>query len=678
MDEDMQETGLSQQMDTVGLSASSASAPSQLQDGGTTVVVPPPSGPRVKVNELALAQLVENEALQHFELVQAAVRPEDRAVPLLFPRTWLMLERVLKKLAYFTNSDDDWKVLGFALYEGPEPSPQSLHSRARVAQILLSLAQQTDWIVSCKNAAAKASARIDHALTSCLDNLEVLLWARETQKTSKLPLYKELGQAAVELLEATAENAGEWIVTQWSELLETTLRRPVTIDRSRQLAAMSERGDKKVLDELKGQAATLWLPADKNQATRLLKNYLSRTEAAQRPTSLRMIVPVPLYPEVSSVKSLLDLWTCYLMDSQWAPIVVSSTVTLTPMDMVLPGRDFPRSVRMGLAIFSLGHDGDKIPMQIFEHRQPRLTVVAAKVAVLDVPTTVVTRLMAALNSNIYADALVRDPVRSPLSTKLNPRMVINLIYDNAVWDQAILYGLNMLRDLPLGAGTYIYTGLRSIIADSASLILEIGDPSSMEHYWPLCSQAVAITPSKLAIFSTTEKTQWVATFDAVFQSNPQDTVALLRAKQSQGGRAIATPSGTRSSLAATRRGGNRKVTSQDYVTTVTAQGELGREDNALMCQLLLKVSEELGLGLAPAADPECPKTGEFYLCSAVHAAARPGMMRILLPDVESVKKVKEALHGQSMKVGMDTVGITVANDLLDARAAPGGRNRRNH
>ena len=200
----------------------------------------------------------------------------------------------------------------------------------------------------------------------------------------------------------------------------------------------------------------------------------------------------------------------------------------------------------------------------------------------------------------------------------------------------------------------------------------------MEHYWPLCSQAVAITPSKLAIFSTTEKTQWVATFDAVFQSNPQDTVALLRAKQSQGGRAIATPSGTRSSLAATRRGGNRKVTSQDYVTTVTAQGELGREDNALMCQLLLKVSEELGLGLAPAADPECPKTGEFYLCSAAHAAARPGMMRILLPDVESFKKVKEALHGQSMKVGMDTVGITVANDLLDARAAPGGRNRRNH
>ena len=57
-------------------------------------------------------------------------------------------------------------------------------------------------------------------------------------------------------------------------------------------------------------------------------------------------------------------------------------------------------------------------------------------------------------------------------------------------------------------------------------------------------------------------------------------------------------------------------------------------------------------------------------------ADRPGHVRILLPDLDSVRRVYAALNGRTVAVGIDRVAIRVMNDAIDGQAVPGGHLRR--
>ena len=55
---------------------------------------------------------------------------------------------------------------------------------------------------------------------------------------------------------------------------------------------------------------------------------------------------------------------------------------------------------------------------------------------------------------------------------------------------------------------------------------------------------------------------------------------------------------------------------------------------------------------------------------------RAGRVRILLPDLESVRRVYAALDGQTVMGGTDRLAIRVQNDAVDGKAVPGGQLRR--
>ena len=134
---------------------------------------------------------------------------------------------------------------------------------------------------------------------------------------------------------------------------------------------------------------------------------------------------------------------------------------------------------------------------------------------------------------------------------------------------------------------------------------------------------------------------------------------------------IATPTATTTALAAARRGANRPITSADCLAVVEVQGELGPENAAVLHHLMEQTAQNTGLAISRAADAQAPALGEYFV-----DADRPGHVRILLPDLDSVRRVYAALNGRTVSVGIDRVAIRVMNDAIDGQAVPGGHLRR--
>ena len=66
-----------------------------------------------------------------------------------------------------------------------------------------------------------------------------------------------------------------------------------------------------------------------------------------------------------------------------------------------------------------------------------------------------------------------------------------------------------------------------------------------------------------------------------------------------------------------------------------------------------------------------PMIREFIHLASKDTAAAAGRLRLLLANRDEVRKVFAALHGQTIQVGQDYVGIEVANDAEDAQRRPG-------
>jgi hypothetical protein len=70
-----------------------------------------------------------------------------------------------------------------------------------------------------------------------------------------------------------------------------------------------------------------------------------------------------------------------------------------------------------------------------------------------------------------------------------------------------------------------------------------------------------------------------------------------------------------------------------------------------------------------------PKAGDFIHLATKDPFAKPGTMRLILGSNAEALKVYQSLHGQTVQVGSDLVGIEVVNDVINSVATPGNRAR---
>ena len=91
--------------------------------------------------------------------------------------------------------------------------------------------------------------------------------------------------------------------------------------------------------------------------------------------------------------------------------------------------------------------------------------------------------------------------------------------------------------------------------------------------------------------------------------------------------------------------------------------------------LMQHVVSATGLARAETDYSRAPRVGEFVHLASQDPSAPPGKLRVHLGSADEVRKLYNALHGQTVMVGSDRVGILVGNELVDGWRVPGNELR---
>ena len=216
-----------------------------------------------------------------------------------------------------------------------------------------------------------------------------------------------------------------------------------------------------------------------------------------------------------------------------------------------------------------------------------------------------------------------------------------------------------------------------MFGDPSAMILEINGPAGTHHYWPLCTQMVAVSASKLLVYTEAASDTWTETLDRVLAMDVTFAATRLKWKPSKnGGRPVASPSATASALSASRRRSHKLASTWDFVAEVAVKGEIGREDAAVLRKIMDHACNATGCSVMEAGNGNSPKLGEFVHLASVDPAAPPGRLRLFLRSEDEVRKFYAALHGQTVQVGQDLVAIEISNDIINAASLLGNAPRR--
>lgn len=673
MDVDVDATGLSQQ-----LAEHSIAAPPGLSSPASATSPSPTT--RITLEGNLLREFIEAEVLQHFELIQAiSEEPGARQAAQLaiqVPQSWADMQLLFKKLAYDPVTSDPWRRLGLAMMSGKDPTPMIIAARVRTARLLHGLAGRGGWSQLDVQAAADFMAKIEEASTHCEAELPSLLKERKKLKVPQLPLHKELGEAAISVLNHPPADGGQlYLLTQWSNLFRQPCFTEEIVTAARGIGALAEKGDSRLWEWAQGKHVVLWAPEDHNALTRCLASFL-RLGPDQRPRSCRLVTTVGLLPGMTDFARIADLWWHPLLAEKWTPLMRGCQVTPLPMEWISSGPAGPRLGHSGLAIFSLSLDGPRVAPHLHLPQAPLLHRPSTRAVTVDLQADDLPVVFQLLQGQGFEHSTLRLHRRSPLSTKEVPRVCLDVLFSPESTDLYILMLFQRLRQHGLPVDTY--WAMQDVYGSPDAYVFEASSPANLARFWPLCTQLLAVTRTKLLVITTAEGASWTSIMDAVLQEDASETSFRLKWKASRnGGRSIAVPSATEAALAAGRRRGNTRATPSDldYVTDLIAMGELGKEDGEVLRYLMRHLCTATGLQIEESAYTSPPRVGEYVHLARIDSASPPGRLRLFLPDLESVRKLRAALHGQSVQVGSDLVGFRITNDRLDAEGLPGGATR---
>ena len=106
---------------------------------------------------------------------------------------------------------------------------------------------------------------------------------------------------------------------------------------------------------------------------------------------------------------------------------------------------------------------------------------------------------------------------------------------------------------------------------------------------------------------------------------------------------------------------------------MTIRGELGAEDAVVLSRLMEHAVRATGLPLSRAEHLGTLRPGEFGPMVLPDGSCAPGKVQVLCQSAAEVDALHAALHGQSVRVGSDIIGVTVDNDQKAALPLTGNR-----
>ena len=254
------------------------------------------------------------------------------------------------------------------------------------------------------------------------------------------------------------------------------------------------------------------------------------------------------------------------------------------------------------------------------------------------------------------------------------RVTLDLLFPEGVDQFAQFLQLRHNRRTFFHGSTFFGTALTH--SDPDAMILELNGPTSLHHYWPLCTQLLVISRSRALVYSDAASETWVEVLDRCLKEDPSTAATALKSKPSRnGGRPVATPSAIVSAISATKQKPKRYNILYDHIADIRVKGEVGREDGEVLRRIISHACSTTGLALSETAPDAVPKVGEFYHLASRDQYAPPGCLRLLLRSADEVRKVHAALHGQTVRVGTDRVAIEILNTPMQLGPLPGNGRR---
>ncbi|CAK0797650.1 unnamed protein product [Prorocentrum cordatum] len=524
----------------------------------TARIVPPPGLAPQPAREALLKEWVENGLLQHFDLVQPAslMNSDTQGLPVTMPASYADLLVLLNKLGYNFEQNDHWTSLGFARLEGPDPTAVDIIARGRAALTLVSLAASPGWLPADVQKANALRGQVTAAVHRCETELTAVLSERRRVKASKLPVYRELGLEALRAIQGCVNFPNVSIYTQLSDVLRA--RNPMVKDKTvaRAAAALAEKGNDTLLDQLIGQTTVMWTPSDHNALTH----------------SLVMVSTVPVTSGLTTVTNITDLCSFPLLSETWLPIVKDVVFISFPFEMVLPTvSGFPRVGRQGLALFFLQQGGHRsIPRML--DTTPLFQVDEVKAFTFDILADSLHQFLALTALPLLAGVQFRCHRRSPLSTAEMPRVAIDMVFPGFFTDFDLTTCVQTLRRVHLPTSTYF--GSKGLAADADSFILECNGEGVFHHYWPLCSQMSVLSKTRFLVISEASAETWTSVMDNVYQQDPGNAASRLKHRPSRfGGRVIASPAALAPRVAAAKRRAAKGSSLADYTAEAIQVGQ---------------------------------------------------------------------------------------------------------
>ena len=680
-------SGLSQQVQEMHISDTRGQTPLRdaMPDPGTAPPVSPAPTPPVPAllspAEACtfLRDIIEQEALTHFHVVRAA----QHLTPSVIPRDLSSLanfSQTLKALGYFPDSPDAWARLGLSPLEGPDVDLTMIEARGRFVRILASAIPGTAWPSTDKDEGLRIRQRIEAAVDECGAGLALALREKRRIKPSKLPSWRELGEQALRLVLSCALDPSEVVATQWSDLLaidRTSLSPGQCMQtllplQARRLADKAEVGNTEFWRLAEARPCVIWAPKDEPTLGRLLTPLLRGTLGPLSPPYVKLLVPMDLFPGCTTFRQIADLWSHALLREKWAPLVRNVEVFNRPLDFVSSSPSGPRHELRGLCLFTLSTRLPRAEPSLARLPDPVVEIAALPFLTVDYPLEDSCEVFRALQALPSLLPRMSQPRRSPAHSRDHPRARLDLRFPlNTPRLEQEAAAMLLRPTLPGG----VFFGSHELYTEPAALLVEFGHPGSLQACWKLCSGAIPLSPSKALVTSEASADAWREALDASLLLDPSHGVFGIRWKPSRhGGRPFASPSMVPQQLAATRRARDTSAQSLalQSITDVEVVGAITTDEHAVVTQLMAHLAHQAAVPLTEATTLAGAGPNAWFWLSRGDPLAPPGRARLFLTDPTAVARVRAALHGRSVRVGLDHFAIRVTNDLLDARPPTAG------